>query len=178
MIDQINSREENGKFIIYLPVIINNSDVKFKIVCIIFILVLDLALGALYLITRNIVCLIIWIILDASLGIYIRCASCRGRKVNNSKNGPKLQEFMMWRYFDSLTIMINYINYEYPFENIKGFSYLKEKGKGIYLELVSGPVVKIVSYPYDDPIVERATLEFNKCLDKLRIKEPLMPNSI
>ena len=173
MINQIDSKEEYGKFIITLPIV--DEDARYKIMCLLIFLIVDITFAILYFTTKETGCLIVFICLDLILGVYIRCKSC----INDNPNKINVkQDVIMWRNIDSLFIMINNKSNEYPFENVKGFSNLKEKGKGIYLELVSGPVVKIVSYAYKDPVVERAALEFNKCLDKLRIKESLIPNDI
>ena len=59
---------------------------------------------------------------------------------------------------NSLIILNDNKTISTPFENIKCFAYLKEEGKGIYLELLIGNIKKIGSYEYEDSIVDRAVL--------------------
>ena len=107
------------------------------------------------------------------LGIYLRCNSCYNEQNN------KLQNIItIWRNLDSFFIMVLNRSFEYPFGNIKGFANLKEDGKGIYLELVSGHIIKVESCDFEDSTIDKIVLELNNCLEKLKIKETLIPNNI
>ena len=82
----------------------------------------------------------------------------------------KLEKKYMRNY---LIIKTNFKEKKYSFENVKYFSNLKDNGKGIYLEFRKTKPKKILSYDNDDSIIERAILELNYFLERLKEQESL-----
>ena len=154
-----------------MPII--DPDAGCNLSCLCFVCLIDILFAVLYFVTWEDIFLYILIAIDVPLGIYIRCNSCL-----NDPNKALQNKITIWRNLDSFFIMVMDKRFEYPFENIKGFSNLNQDGKGIYLELVSGHIIKCASCNWEDPIIDKIVLELNNCLDKLRIKEALIPSNL
>ena len=169
-LDKINSREEDGKFIISLPVF--DSFKLCGVMCITFFLIMFLGGLILFIITQ------LYALLYTSIFFAVILLLSFSLNILGGSDLYEIEEIIMWRDLDSLFVKLNNKKIKYPFEDIKNFSSLKEKGNGIYIESVSGPIIKIITYDFKDPIIEKATLEFNQCFDKLKIKEPLIPNDV
>ena len=173
MINKICSEEINGEQIIFLPTI--KSHKKILICLYIFLNVNSIYL--LYSLFKN----NYYSFLAFCFTIF-SCIGCTGfciisfleQKFCHQNYKLKIIKMSRNYAYNSLIIQSDNNIINKPLENIKYFSNLKENGKGIYLELIEGNAIKIASYEYEDSIVERAVLEFNKCFDKLLIKESLI----
>ena len=169
MINQIYSEEIKGEQIIYLPIIKTNKIILicctiFTILFFIFLLYTSYKNGSIKIVGK--------------FGLIGGIGSLLGAIFSKKCSHPKFKSkvIIMGRNQSDNSLIIKNDNktIKKPFENIKCFSNLKENGKGIYLELIQGDAIKIESYEYEDSIIERAVLEFNKCFDKLLIKQSLI----
>ena len=161
MINQIYSEEVNGEQVIYLPykktnIIILICPYIFIFIIVFCILYIIYGFGIIMVVIVSFIGGIIYF-----LGDLLRKLCCPPK--------CKLKKIKMSKNIEEKTLIIKKDNKKLnvPLNNIRCFSYLKGKGKGIYLELVTGVAIKIESYEYEDPIIERAVLEFSRCLYKL-----------